>query len=385
MEGYAAARQSRMKRVYVYCRDRRDAYQDDIVVLAEGLRELDVEVFGSCNYWQQSLDPDDWLVRHDPTVDAADCDVVVVSSAWARWLDHDFRVVGDPLPEGLFSPGRRYRTAFIDVDDGYLTSSFRPEFRSFDAVFRAKYNRRCFHPENHHPWALGLTQRVLHGVQNTLPWSERRQEVLVNFNASHPYLHPARVQMEAGFVAAAQPRWSINRTRDDLKRPPDDPWDRLMWEQTQHRHARAYYKRLGAARGVAAFCGELVPPAPYAPPYLVGGGRARWLRRVFDALAVVDWRPPRLIQWDSWRFWEALAAGCLVFNLDLEHYGVDLPVMPRNYVHYIGLRPDNVREAFARLKREPDLAERVAAQGRVWAIEHYSPRALAQRFLQTVS
>lgn len=33
------------QRVYFYCRDNVNAYQDDVVVLAEGLRELGVEVF----------------------------------------------------------------------------------------------------------------------------------------------------------------------------------------------------------------------------------------------------------------------------------------------------------------------------------------------------
>jgi hypothetical protein len=132
---------------------------------------------------------------------------------------------------------------------------------------------------------------------------------------------------------------------------------------------------------VVAFCGELIPPAPFEPDYLVGGRRARLRRWWYERLAVFDPRPPRLIQWDSWRFWEGLAAGCLVFNLDLPHYGVQLPVMPENFVHYIGVRPDSAGEAFARLDREPGLAARIAAQGRAWALEHYTPAALARRFL----
>ncbi len=372
-------------RVFFYCRERTDAYQDDVVVLAEGLRELGVEVFGNCNYWQRSPAPDDWLVRHDPAVQAADCDIVAVSYIWPRWIDRDFKVHTSPLPPGLFAPDRRYRTVFLDLDDGYLTESFKPEYRAFDAVFRAKYNRRCFHPANHRPWALGLTSRVLQCTRDAQPWAQRRRAIAVNFNASHPYIHPARALMEQAFVPAAERHFEIDRTRDDLKQPPADAWDRLMWEQTQHRHARSYYARLGADQAVAAFCGEMIPPGPFAPPYLVGGGRARLLRRLYETLAVFDARPRRLIQWDSWRFWEGLAAGCLVFNFDLPHFGVELPVMPENFVHYIGVRPDNVAEAFARLAAEPGLPESIAAQGRTWVLAHYTPRALAERFLQTLT
>ena len=60
-----------------------------------------------------------------------------------------------------------------------------------------------------------------------------------------------------------------------------------------------------------------------------------------DARAHFNSRPPRLIQWDSWRFWEGLAAGCLVFNFDLPLYGVRLPVMPEPFVHYVPVRANN--------------------------------------------
>ncbi|MFI5335184.1 MAG: glycosyltransferase [Opitutales bacterium] len=371
-------------RVYFYCIEQTDVYQDDVLVLAEGLRQIGAEIHGNCQYWLRSPASDDWLIRPDPRVSPADCDIVVVSSAWTRWLDTEFRTYVRALPEGLFAPGRRYRTAYVDVDDGYATSSWGPEFATFDAVFRAKYNRRCFHPANQQPWVLGLNQRMLDMTAGAPPWSERRQEVLVNFGASHPYAHSARNKAGPPFVAAARQYFTINDRRDDLKTAPTDPYDLLMWRQTQHRHCRAYYERLKSARAVAAFCGELIPPAPFQPTYLAGGRRAQINRTYYDLLAYFDPRPSRLIQWDSWRFWEALAAGCLVFNLDLPYYGVHLPVMPENFTHYVAVRPDNVTEVLARLTREPGLAERIAAQGRTWALEHYSPTALARRFLRTM-
>ena len=62
---------------------------------------------------------------------------------------------------------------------------------------------------------------------------------------------------------------------------------------------RAYYERLKAAQAVVAFCGELIPPAPFRPRYLVGGRRAKLNRWFYDSLASLDSRPPRLIQWES--------------------------------------------------------------------------------------
>jgi hypothetical protein len=371
-------------RVYFFCRDNRHAYQDDVVVLADGLQQIGCEVFGNCNYWQRSPTPGDWLLRHDPKIRPEDCDIVVVSYLWSRWIDARFKVHEQPLPGNLFAPGRCHRTAYLDLDDGYETHSWRPEFRQFDAVFRAKYNARCFHPANHHPWVLGLNHRMLAMTAGAPPWRERKRELLVNFGASHPYVHAARAHAGPPFVAAAQAHFAINDRRDDLSVAPVNPYDQLMWEQTQHRHSRDYYERLKSAQAVVAFCGEFIPPAPFYPRYLTGGRRARCTRSCYDALALLDPRPPRLIQWDSWRFWEGMAAGCLVFCFDLPHYGVELPVMPKAFVHYVSVQVDDPAAALNRLAREPGLDERIAAQGRTWALEHYSPATLARRFLDSM-
>jgi hypothetical protein len=374
-----------MTRVYFQCRDNRRAYQDDVVVLAEGLRAIGVEVFGNCNYWQRSLDPADFLVRHDPRIGPDDCDIYVVSYGWTRWMDTDFKSYPQPVPDAAFRAGRRYRTVYLDYEDGYRSGSFAPEYRRFDAVFRTKYNERCLHPANHIPWAMGLSPRMIAYTADALPWAERARDILVNFNASHPYVHSGRALMDRHFTPKVARHFRINTERDNLKEAPADPLDRLFWEQTQQRHSRSFYARLGRSQAVSAFCGELAPPAPFEPYYLVGGGRrARYGRKFFEALSLFDPRPRRLIQWDSWRFWEALAAGCLVFNFDLPHYGVKLPAMPENFVHYIGVRPDTVDDALARLAADPGLAERIARQGRAWVMEHYSPAALARAFVQRV-
>jgi hypothetical protein len=372
-------------RVYIYCRDNQSAYQDDVVILADGLQQIGVEVFGSCNYWHQSPGTADWLVRHDPRIGPEDCDLVLVNSAWVRWIDTDFTVYESALPANLFSPNRRYRTAYIDVDDGYLTPSWRPEFRTFEAVFRAKYNHRCFHPANHHPWALGVNTRMIEMTSTTQQWASRKPEILVNFNASHPYLHGARAKAGPPVVKAAARHYAINDQRDNLSLAPADPYDLLMWQQTQHRHSRSYFDRLNNAQAIVAFCGEFIPPTPFYPRYLVGGRRAQLNRILHKIIGLVYPQPPRLIQWDSWRFWEGLAAGCLVFNLDLPYYGVELPVMPEPMVHYVPVRPDNVVTIFDKLCRDPNLSARIAAQGRSWALTHYSPVAMARRFLETMA
>lgn len=374
----------KIPKVYFYCREEIENLQEDVIALAEGLAELNIPFYANCNYWRQSTKPDDYLFRHDPNVRPDDCDIVVVSYTWPTWTKPKvFEAVERPLPHGLFKTGRNYFTVYMDSHDGYRTVSWKPEYRQFDLILRSKMNRRAWHPDNMRPWALALTNRVIDATANVAPFASRRHVLLVNYGASHPYPHGTRELAHARFDKKIERLIPLDRTKDDLSIEPDESYDALMWRQTGFRFSRSYYDRLKASQAVACFCGDMIPPMPFrgAERYLVGGNRAKIRRAFFDALSVMDPRPLRSVQWDSFRFWEALAGGCAAFNVDLEHYGVTLPVMPENWKHYLGVDFARVDRFIARLREEPATLDRIAENGRRWALEHYSPRAAALRLL----
>lgn len=371
-------------RVYFYCCNEPGNLQEDIIALAEGLGELGVPFYANCNYWLQSVDSDDYLFRHSPDVQPDDCDIVVVSYTWAQWARMgDFKLRRRALPEGLFKSGRRYVTVAMDNHDGYRTVSWEPQFRSFDLILRSKFNDRAAAPNNMRPWAYGLTNRITKATRGAPPFLDRADTVLVNFGVSHPYPYTARRLAEERLDSMLDGQLRLDRTTDDLSRRPQDAYAALMWQQTGGRFSRSYYERVKQARAVACFCGDIIPPAPWRPEfYLVGGNRARLNRMMFGALGAFDRRSPRAVGADSFRFWEALAAGCAAINLDLEHYGVRLPVMPENYLHYLGVDLARPWALADRLRDEPALLERVAAAGYAWAAIHYAPKSVAQRFLE---
>jgi len=271
----------------------------------------------------------------------------------------------------------------MDNHDGYRTISWEPEFREFDLILRSKLNQRVWHPENMRPWAYGLTNRVVQATANAPQFASRRRALLVNFGASHPYPYGTRDLARVRFEPRIDKLLPIDRTVDDLSTIPLDPYEAVMWRQTGGRFSRSYYQRLMQNQAVACFCGDIIPPAPYrrAERYLVGGNRAKLRRLSYQALGWLDPRAPRAVGWDSFRFWEALAAGCAAINIDLDRYGVQLPVMPKNGMHYLGVDFARVNAFVERLREEPSALEVSGREGKRWAETYYSPKAVAQRFL----
>ena len=175
---------------------------------------------------------------------------------------------------------------------------------------------------------MPLEKRIIDATRNAPEFQKRRKVILVNYGASHPYPHGTRQLSARVFEPKIEKVLPIDRTKDDLTKEPQDPYERLMWKQTGGRYSRSYYGRLKQSQAVACFCGEMIPPMPFRNPecYLVGGNKAKLRRLFYEMLGKLDPRPPRSVQWDSFRFWEALAAGCVAFNIDLERYGVVVPV-----------------------------------------------------------
>jgi hypothetical protein len=376
-------------KVYFHCcDDQEEIFQDDIIPLAEGLRELGIPFFSRANYWRQSLEPGDFLFRATPGVRPEECDLVVVPSGWFHWWRvGDREVTRHPFPEFIRHKKRPFVAVMIDSLDGHRTVSWNEEFRHFDLILRVKLNLRAWHPANLSPWALGLSNRMLAATNELLPWGGRRRAIFLSYNASHPFPHGSRtaaIEKLHPRLDSMLPTWQPPFV--DVKTPPADPLEALYWRQTTGRHSPEYYRRLGSVMACSAFCGELIPPMPFRNPecYLVGGNKAKLRLKFYETLARFDPRPPRIVSCDSFRFWETLAAGTVAFNVDLERYGVRLPVMPENWKHYIGVNFDRVDDDIERLRSDPGSLERIGAAGRAWALENYSPKAVAKRFLETV-
>ncbi|MBX7126285.1 MAG: hypothetical protein K1X47_11385 [Cyclobacteriaceae bacterium] len=373
-------------RTYFFIADHVQKFDDSMIYLAEGLQSLGLPFYANRDFYKADVDAE-YLFRHDPKVSFSDCDIVILSYTWFDYLDEEsYQRFKQEPPDGLFNPGRQYKVVYLDPTDGYRTSSWGPYFRNFDLILRAKYNKRTMNPSNLRPWVLGYTDRITRATREHLPARQRSRSLLVNFNFSHPFEHQLRAEVKQTLLPKIGQWLPVNTRVTDKDTSAFTPYDHLMWKQTGSKHHPEYYRMLGSNLANACFCGELVPGLPFDPtPILRGGGKARMLRNLFGVLSRVLGKKRRIIQWDSWRFWETMLAGGVAVHIDLELYGVELPVMPVNWKHYIGFNLSQIDRDVKRMEALGDEILEIGARGRAWAIENYSPEASAKRLLTMLS
>ncbi|MBW4560110.1 MAG: glycosyltransferase [Mojavia pulchra JT2-VF2] len=363
-----------IEKIYFYCDPRLnvvpgDKFQHLLICLAEGFRELGIEFFSNVNYWQESPEEKKYLFRHHPDVTPDDCSIVILQNNWFH--------ANCPLPENLFHPKRQYVTVYLDGEDSDKTYIERSEFQQFDFILRNHFNQKLNYGKNFYPWSFGLTNRILREVQEVPSFQERKKQILINFR-HWKFGHPVRNVSCSLFIPRIEKILQIDNSIDSPDKRSTDPYHDLQWLQTGGRHYPNYYKRLQGSIACACFGGFFVPSWPKNPSNLINRGGKQLIERL-------RLKTKTIVQWDSWRLWESLAAGCATFHVDFEKYGIALPVMPKNWQHYIGIDLDNVQAAVDRIADEPEIIESIAIQGRHWALENYSPVPTALRFLETVS
>jgi hypothetical protein len=347
-------------------------YQHAIVSLGEGLAALGFELVSNINYWMLSPYSEEYLFKYCPGIRPDDCYAVVLNEFWP--------LLRGQLPGGLFHPARKYKTIYLDHADGVNTSAFQDEFRQFDFIFRSHMCTQFEYPSNFRPSVFGLSNRIIQSTAHyTFDAPERSNQILLNFKHHQKYPHSLRRYVEKHFLPGISQVLDVNTTIDPGINITDllDETERLFWIQTGTRHRLSYYQRLRSSSACAAFGGFFEGGWPKDKSRLLSRLQRRLLMEMLFKTGNVS-------QWDSWRFWESLAAGCATFHLDFEKYGFQLPEPPINWKHYIGVDLDNIQDTFDRIADQPNLLSKIGQAGREWALENYSPIAIAENFLRTI-
>ncbi len=362
------------RKIFFYCvpsgSPESTGYPHTIVCLAEGLRALGIEFYSNIDYWQLSPEKEEYLFRRNPEVTPDDCSIVVLNQDW-------FCVASRPLPNDLFKPNRKYVTVYMDSADGSKTHSWNSEFRQFDFIFKLHYISKARYPSNFYPWSQGLSERMLRELESLPSFQEKKRQLLVNFREPHKIKHSVRHSIYQEFLPRIESVLPVNISVDSLNNFSVNAYHYLQWVQTGRRHSPSYYKSLRDSAACACFGGFFVAPWPKDH----SSQTSRTLKRILGEMGL---KSNIIVQWDSWRLWESLAAECASFHCDFEKYGFLLPVMPENWQHYVGIDLNNIQEAIDRIADDPEILERISTEGRLWVLEHYSPVPTTLRFLKTI-
>jgi hypothetical protein len=364
-----------------------DSFPHLSICIAEGFKELGIPVYSNMDYWKISLESEEYLFQYNSDIKHQDCSIVFIDKNWF--------MLGRPIPNQLLALEREYIVVYLDDLDGPWASLSSSTSSRFNFILRTHCSNRvhCFgnlfplddakYPENLIPWSFGLSNRMIHETTKILEIENRNKTILFNFRVDHKrlifdkfcqMLDQGQLLIQQGVITANNPLrplarqvflpkiekvLTVDSTVDNFDEPPSsDQYHYLQWLQTGKRHYPQYYKRLRESVASAAFAGWLTPDST-------------------SGKEVVEW-------WDSWRFWESLAAGCVTFHVDFDKYGIQLPVKPKNWQHYIGVDLDNIQETVDRITDEPEIVEYISKEGQKWAIDHYSPVPTAFRFLEKI-
>ncbi len=342
-------------------------YQHEVVSLAEGYSKMGIECWGNVDYWITHFSEDKpcYLIRKAPIEYAKEAKVIFIGADYPLSVT----VGGRQIPSKPISHHNATPMVYVARAQTQNTHVLQTQFlRQFDLVLLCDYNKAYTYPSHVRPWVFGLTKRIIDATTQPLPWEKRSKSVIWNFRC----MHSSRALAEVRIKPILEKHFFVDTTHDSIDETFSDI-ETLHVQQTNWRHYPSYYKKLCSHMVCAAF-GGWFDIALWGYHYSLINRIGSKLLRMFSLPSSV------LRQHDSWRMWEAWAAGSVMLCADLEKCNVQWPVMPQNYVHYLGVTPTEFLfpHSFEK-KLEAARLKDIAHSGREFVLTHYTPQACAIR------
>ena len=350
-------------------------YPHEAILCAEGLQEMGWRIASDVTAWRPGPD-EPFLFPGDPDGPAPkDCDLLVVSE------DYFYLQGSAELPAAIV--GCSVPAIFVDRRDLAITirDLYSDGFRRFQAIFRTHGSKWFRHPKNVRQMVFGLSNRIAQASSEAAArvGLEPRAGLIWNFrHTSIP--HSVRLWAEKEvrpLLEAHVPLQSQTDAQKDVQ-TEDGQYTTLMLQQTEGRHFPAYYERMARAKMAACFGGYFLLPIRQEE----SGPACRLGNRLMKSLG----RPTITIaQWDSWRMWEAFAAGTAVLQADMDKCGFLFGgPRPEPMKHYIAVSTESPSRDLLPLLEDQQQILKIGEAGRAWAMEHYTSKPIAARILSEV-
>lgn len=233
-----------------------------------------------------------------------------------------------------------------DVATFCETPTAAPLFATHESRFLSKGGHRL-------PLAFGLANSLLAATASRPAFAARKQRALRNFRST--LNQSLRALLDLAFVPHLEKHMPVDRRI----LAPGAYIEDMLGSAVCLAYGGGFYSPITDNPWFAKNAPDLI--ATHTFPHMEG--------------------PAFVLRWDSWRFWESLAAGCVTVHLDFEKYGFSLPAMPKAWEHYAPIDLDDLTGSVAALMDRAKDWEDIAERGRAWAVEHYAPAPTARYVL----
>ncbi|MCX8062045.1 MAG: glycosyltransferase [Anaerolineales bacterium] len=222
-------------------------------------------------------------------------------------------------------------------------------------TFSAHCNRFARHGGDIRPLGFGVIHSL---VEDSTRYNlnEKKIKIINNFN---PTFHQSiRSSLELTLLEKLSMYFEIDR---------------------EHVYGRRYFEKLARTVAVLAYCGEYyedVRRHEYTNELIKD--RPEFNFEHFECKVAI-------FRWDSFRFWEAALFACAPIQLNFHKYGMELPVLPIPWTHYIPIDlaevsdlPDKIMQI---LRSDPLALHKIGKNAREWVLANYTPSAVAKHFI----
>jgi len=353
-----------------------DHYYHEIIAVAEGFRDLGYSIWGNADYWWQP-ELNCYLIQEHN--EDNDFDIAIYDYRYVTSFGH--LLFRNNFPN--FDKSKIH--VLIDRNDWLRPIWWKnKQYDIFNFIFAGNLYNSITYPKNVYPWAIGLTNRIINGIDYFYNKTENRANIVgYNFRVDHNMRGTVLMNLKNNLKKFP----AVEKfTQADLL----NGTDMFYYKSSSERHNPEYFKILCETKFFMSFGGYYeFYPLKYYPyslldkmkrkPFYWNYLRLKNNNKDFSKTVFV-------FQTDNFRFWEVLYSGSIALNLDLGYWGIKLPVMPIEGQHYIGIKQLScLKEETRLISLTGSKLIAISEAARNWVLEHYSPKAQAQYILNTIN
>jgi hypothetical protein len=342
-----------------------DHYFHEIIVLAEGFKELGFKLSGNVNYWQDYKSKE-YLINKS---EEDDYEIAIYDYRYVKSFEHLLFRNG--------YPNFNLDSINILVDRNDWISPIwnkNTNYKIFNLILGCHTIKDFKYPKNYIPWVMGLSNRMIKAIDDTS--SEiLHKEIGHNFRVWHNLR-----KLFINEIESTENNFPVNQRLSINPKKNNNLENYFYYKKTTRRHSLEYYKIINSSLMFLGFGGYIeTSPKIYQPYSLIDKIR----RKPNNLMANYNrLKYSFVFQWDSFRMWELFYSNTCPIFLNFEKFNFLLPHMPKENEHYLAI-DDYSWSSFEKKLNNISESEiiQIGANGKKWVMENYSPKMISKYLL----